>query len=187
MKSSIPNLLTSLRLAVSLVPLAFLAAAPSTAANAALAVLVVAMVTDFLDGYLARTWNVTSRLGQVLDSIADKLVLTSLLILALFHGMFGVAGTAIALLLLLREVWIGGLREGLGQQSSLLAASKTAKWKTALQFTGLAVVFADVAFRFGLGAVSEFALAPALVLSLVSAWHYSRQGLLALAQKEGMQ
>jgi len=149
-----------------------------------LLVLAVAGVTDFLDGKLARAWGVTSRIGQVLDPIADKMILASLLVLAFVHGMFGPVGAGIALLLLLREFWIGGLREGLGERSALLAASLAAKLKTAFQFAGLIVLFANGWAGAGLGWVAELALAPALVLSLISAWDYSRRGLAALAEEE---
>lgn len=182
MKAQIPNLLTALRVAASLLPLAVLTASPQTASCVALLVLVIAGLTDFLDGKLARAWGVTSRLGQVLDPIADKMILAALLVLALMHGLFGPAGAAIVLLLLLREFWIGGLREGLGTQSALLAASRAAKWKTAFQFAGLIVVFADGWAALGLGWIAELALAPALLLSLVSAWDYSRRGLAALKE-----
>tara|TARA_R110002096_G_scaffold36365_14_gene101689 strand:- start:29 stop:595 length:567 start_codon:yes stop_codon:yes gene_type:complete len=182
MKETLPNLLTALRIAASLAPLAVLASAPATAAGVALIVLIVAGLTDYLDGKLARTWGVTSRLGQVLDSIADKLIFASLIVLAIVHGLFGPIGVGIALLLLLREIWVGGLREGLGQASALLSASKIAKWKTMLQFAGLIVVFANAWAGLGFSWIAEFALAPALVLSLISAWDYSRRGLPALAQ-----
>ncbi len=184
MKARIPNLLTALRVAASLLPLAVLAASPQAAGGVALLVLVIAGLTDFLDGKLARAWNVTSRLGQVLDPIADKMILAALLVLALVHGLFGPVGAAIALLLLLREFWIGGLREGLGTQSGLLAASRAAKWKTAVQFAGLILVFADAWAALGLGWIAELALAPALVLSLVSAWDYSRRGFAALKESD---
>jgi cardiolipin synthase len=184
MKQFIPNALTALRVLASLVPFAVLASAPAKAAAVALIVLFIAGVTDFLDGKLARAWNVTSRIGQVLDSVADKLILVSLIILAIAHGMFGPIGIAIALLLILREIWVGGLREGLGQASAVLSASRAAKWKTTLQFLGLIVVFADAWAKLGFGWGSELALLPALVLSLISAWDYSRRGLAALAEKD---
>ena len=184
MKSQIPNILTAVRVAASLAPLAVLTSSPPAAGGVALLVLVIAGVTDFLDGKLARAWNVTSRLGQVLDPIADKMILAALLVLALVHGLFGAVGAGIALLLLLREFWIGGLREGLGTRSALLAASLAAKWKTAFQFAGLIVIFADAWLSFGLGWIAELALAPALVLSLLSAWDYSRRGIAALMEED---
>lgn len=184
MRHHIPNALTALRVASSLAPLAVLASAPATAAAVALAVLVIASATDYLDGALARAWGVTSRIGQVLDSIADKLVLSSLLVLAIVHGAFGPFGTALALLLLLRELWIGGLREGLGTRSAVLSASRAGKWKTALQFAGLALVFADIYMSLYLGWIAELALLPALALSLISAWDYTRRGLAALAEED---
>lgn len=184
MHHRLPNLLTALRVAAAFVPLAVLASAPRTAAGVALVLLAIAAATDFLDGKLARAWQVTSRLGQVLDSVADKLILTSLIVLAIVHGLLGPVGIAIALLLLLREIWVGGLREGLGQRSALLSATKTAKWKTALQFAGLVLLFADAWARLRLGWVAELALAPATLLSLLSAWDYSRRGLAALAEED---
>lgn len=184
MKAQIPNWLTALRVAASLLPLFVLTASPETAAAVALLVLVIAGVTDFLDGKLARAWDVTSRIGQVLDPIADKMILAALLVLAMVHGLFGPLGAGIALLLLLREFWIGGLREGLGTRSALLAASKAAKWKTAAQFAGLIVLFADAWLQLGLGWIAELALAPALILSLVSAWDYSRRGIAALREED---
>lgn len=183
----IPNILTALRVAAAFVPLALLATAPATAAGVALILLAIAATTDYLDGRLARAWNVTSRLGQVLDSIGDKLILASLIVLAIVHGLFGPIGTGIALLLLLREIWVGGLREGLGQRSGLLSATQTAKWKTALQFAGLLLVFANASAGYGFGWVAEFALAPATLLSLISAWDYSRRGLGALAEEDAPQ
>ncbi len=184
MKHHIPNLLTALRVVASLLPLAVLTASPPAAGGMALLVLIIAAATDSLDGKLARAWNVTSRLGQVLDPIADKMILASLLVLALVHGIFGPVGAAIALVLLLREFWIGGLREGLGTRSALLAASQAAKWKTAAQFAGLIVIFADAWAALGLGWIAELALAPALVLSLISAWDYSRRGIAALMDED---
>ena len=184
MKAQIPNILTGARVLASLLPLAVLTASTQAASMLALVVLAVAGVTDFLDGKLALAWKVTSRLGQVLDPIADKMILASLLVLALVHGMFGPVGTGIALLMLLREFWIGGLREGLGKQSALLAASRAAKWKTAFQFAGLIVLFADGWASLSLGWIAELALAPALVLSLISAWDYSRRGIAALMEED---
>ncbi|MCA8929556.1 MAG: CDP-alcohol phosphatidyltransferase family protein [Alphaproteobacteria bacterium] len=180
----IPNLLTALRVAAAFVPLAVLASAQATAAGVALLVLAIAAATDFLDGKLARAWGVTSRVGQVLDSVADKLILASLLVLAIQIGLFGPVGVAIALLLLLREIWVGGLREGLGERSALLSATRAAKWKTTFQFAGLLLVFADAWAGLRLGWLAELALAPALLLSLISAWDYSRRGLAALAERD---
>jgi cardiolipin synthase (CMP-forming) len=184
LKAQIPNALTAVRVLASLLPLAALVSAPQTASGVALLVLAIAGITDFLDGKLARAWNVTSRVGQVLDPIADKMILAALLVLALAQGLLGPIGTGIALLLLLREFWIGGLREGLGTRSALLAASQAAKWKTAFQFAGLIVLFADSWASLGLGWIAELALAPALVLSLISAWDYSRRGIAALMEED---
>ena len=185
MKWNIPNILTLLRLvAAPGVAVMFLYFTRPYADALAMFLFIAAAVTDWFDGYLARAWGQETKLGTMLDPIADKMILASLLVLALVHGMFGPVGTGIALLMLLREFWIGGLREGLGKQSALLAASRAAKWKTAFQFAGLIVLFADSWASLGLGWIAELALAPALVLSLISAWDYSRRGIAALMEED---
>ena len=187
MQNILPNALTWLRIFAAFAPIFTLGISAEDASSVAVSVLAIAAITDFLDGKLARAWNVTSRLGQVLDSIADKMILASLIMLSVSYGLLGPIGIAIAILLILREIWIGGLREGLGQSSSLLSATNVAKWKTVLQFLGLLVIFANSAFEFGLEFFCDLALLPALVLSLVSAWDYSRRGLAALANQDASQ
>lgn len=140
---NLPTALTILRLlAAVLLPLAFLTLARPYADVLALILFVVASVTDWLDGYLARAWGQVTRLGAMLDPIADK----AMVVIALFLlGMFSSLAIPIvipAALILVREVFVSGLREFLGDTAGTLKVTGLAKWKTAVQMTAIAVLFA---------------------------------------------
>ena len=108
----------------------------------ALTLFVLAAVTDWLDGYLARTLNQTTAFGRMLDSIADKmLVSVTLLMLCAEGSIHGVHALAAALILT-RETAIAGLREHLASKEVVVPASMLAKWKTTVQLVALAVLIA---------------------------------------------
>lgn len=136
-----------------------------------------ASLTDYLDGWLARKWNATSALGAMLDQISDKLLVATLLIMLTYdHHIPAV----LAIVLLLRELLVSGLREYAGLQSIPLPVSKGGKWKTALQMLGLTLcLFAIGIEHIGLLAASHALLALSAVFSWVSAYGYVR----ALARK----
>lgn len=96
---------------------------------------VLAAISDFLDGYLSRKWNVTSRYGAMMDQISDKLVVTTALCLIITSESW-LAIPAIATIC--REIFISGLREYLGKSSGVeVPVSKLAKWKTASQMLSI--------------------------------------------------
>ena len=113
---NIPNLLTYGRiLAVPLIVLCFFIEgrlqSSDTARWTALGLFAVASITDFFDGYLARIWQQTSNIGRMLDPIADKLLVASVLLLVAADGT--IAGWSIwaAIIILCREILVSGLRE----------------------------------------------------------------------------
>jgi CDP-diacylglycerol--glycerol-3-phosphate 3-phosphatidyltransferase len=151
MKRQIPNLLTGLRLALCLFMFVALAAAagsvpwlserltgPDRASLERWAVVafVVAAVTDFFDGWLARRWNVTSLWGAILDPIADKVLVCGAVLglLALAPGSFVVLPCA---LILFREFTVSALREVAAGKNIRLPVTMLAKWKTTLQLAAL--------------------------------------------------
>lgn len=145
---NLPNFLTVLRLlAAPGVVLMFLYFDRPWADWFALALFVGAAITDFLDGYLARAWKQESRLGAMLDPIADKaMVVIALLVITGFSGMnpwILLPATAI----IFREVFVSGLREFLGDTAGTLKVTKLAKWKTFAQMVAIAVLFAKGAFE----------------------------------------
>ncbi|MCU9848555.1 CDP-diacylglycerol--glycerol-3-phosphate 3-phosphatidyltransferase [Defluviimonas sp. WL0024] len=142
MNLTIPNTLTVLRLlAAPGVAVMFLYFHRPWADWFALALFITAAITDFFDGYLARAWGQESRLGAMLDPIADKaMVVIAIMVLTGYSGMNPWLILPAALILF-REVFVSGLREYLGSSAGLLKVTKLAKWKTLAQMVAIAVLF----------------------------------------------
>ncbi len=143
---ALPNLLTYGRLvAVPVVALLLQWPEVHWMRWAALGVYTVACVTDFFDGYLARIWKQQSPLGQMLDPIADKLlVATTLLAVAANQTLVGWTIWA-AIIILCREFLVSGLREYLADLKVPLPVSIVAKWKTTVQMFALGFFIAGPA------------------------------------------
>lgn len=135
-RDQIPNALTLGR--VLAVPLALVIILLLPSAHGLLFLLfLAAAITDFLDGYLARKWGITSALGALLDPIADKLLVA--LMLLYLMGYYGLSLLPVAAILL-RELYISGLREFLANRQVTLPVSRGGKLKTALQLTGIGLM-----------------------------------------------
>jgi len=142
MKWNIPNTLTLLRLlAAPGVAVMFLYFHRPWADWFALALFVLAALTDWFDGYLARLWKQESKFGAMLDPIADKaMVVIALVIITGYSGMNPWLILPVTVILF-REVFVSGLREFLGPRATLLSVTKLAKWKTTAQMVAIAVLF----------------------------------------------
>jgi CDP-diacylglycerol--glycerol-3-phosphate 3-phosphatidyltransferase len=113
----------------------------------ALILFVVAAVTDFVDGYLARAWKQESKFGAMLDPIADKaMVVIALVVITGFSGMNPWILLP-ATIIIFREVFVSGLREFLGDTAGTLKVTNLAKWKTTAQMVSIAFLFAKGAFE----------------------------------------
>lgn len=136
------TLITLSRMAL-IVPFAamFFIAAP-WAMTAALCLFVIAAATDFLDGYIARARGEVSALGAALDPLADKLLIAAALILLIRNGVISGAGVFAALVIILREILVSGLREAVTQAGGSLPVTGLAKWKTAAQLIAAAFLLA---------------------------------------------
>jgi CDP-diacylglycerol--glycerol-3-phosphate 3-phosphatidyltransferase len=144
----VPNLLTVLRLVLSLLMFLALAVigiglsdgglAPGVGpglARFAFAAFVVAAITDFFDGWLARRWRVTSLIGAILDPIADKVLVCGAIL-----GLLAVRTPGVLIsggLILFREFAVSALREVLAPRGVRLPVTLLAKTKTALQLVAL--------------------------------------------------
>jgi cardiolipin synthase len=144
---NLPNMLTYGRiLAVPLVVLCFFLEGRLQSSEfarwSAFLIFIVASVTDYLDGYLARAWQQTSNIGRMLDPIADKLlVATCLLLLAAdTDHRGGIAGWSLwaAIIILCREILVSGLREYLAELKVSVPVTQLAKWKTTVQMVAIA-------------------------------------------------
>lgn len=148
MQWNIPNILTLLRLlAAPGVVLMFLYFSRPYADWFALILFIVAAVTDFVDGYLARAWKQESKFGAMLDPIADKaMVVIALVVITGFSGMNPWILLP-ATVIIFREVFVSGLREFLGDTAGTLKVTNLAKWKTTAQMIAIAFLFAKGAFE----------------------------------------
>ena len=184
MPTDLPNLLTISRIAA--IPLLVLLAALRTPVGdaAACAVFAIAAITDYFDGKIARERKLISAFGRMLDPIADKLLGGSALMLLAGLERLSPLGLLPAIVILLREILVSGLREFLAGLSVGLPVTRLAKWKTGMQMAALGTLLAgDTGARvLGLGflpvsMLGEAMLWAAAVLTLVTGWDYLRAGL----------
>jgi CDP-diacylglycerol--glycerol-3-phosphate 3-phosphatidyltransferase len=168
MRWTIPNILTMLRLlAAPGVAVLFLYFARPWADWFALFLFVAAATTDWIDGRLARAWNQETKLGAMLDPIADKaMVVIALLVITGFSGMDPWILLP-ATVILFREVFVSGLREYLGDTAGTLKVTKLAKWKTTAQMVAIAVLFAKGVFEHYFGMLA-FGLGDEMVGAILS-------------------
>ncbi len=136
---NLPNLLTIFRIVAipAIIWLVFIE--NDVARQVAFALYVIACLTDYLDGYLARKMNIVSDLGRMLDPIADKLLVGTLLIAFAYNGEFSQIETWLAIAIMFREIAVAGLREYLGNAQITVHVSKLAKYKTTMQLVALAI------------------------------------------------
>ena len=177
---TLPNLLTLSRI-VALPLLVGLLWWPQWAAGygIAFALYVLMGITDYFDGYLARASGTVSRLGIFLDPIADKIMVAAvILMLVRTQDIAGIHVVA-ALVILLREIAVSGLREFLAQVQVSVPVSRLAKWKTTLQLIALGALILGGAApaQPWIGSVGLAALWGAAALTLVTGWDYLRVGL----------
>ena len=106
----------------------------------ALILFIVASFTDFLDGMLARMFGVESKLGELLDPIADKIIVATALILLVMDGTIRNYEVIAAIIILTREILISGLREFLAKASVSMEVTSLSKLKTFLQMLSIAIL-----------------------------------------------
>jgi cardiolipin synthase len=179
MPSDLPNLLTLSRIAAIPLIVGLCLMRWPAADLAACAVFTAAALTDWLDGHLARRRRSTSEFGRMLDPIADKLLVGAVLMLLAGLGRLSDIGLIAAVVIMLREILVSGLREFLAGLSQGLPVSRLAKWKTGVQMTALAMLVAgDASARLlGLGFLpvglaGEALLTLAAALTLITGWDY---------------
>lgn len=170
----LPNALTISRiLLIPVFVVFFLEPTPERSVLAA-AVFGLAALTDALDGYIARRWGQVTRLGKLLDPIADKLlVLTALFLLV----DFGRVDAWVAIVLAGRELFVTGLRGVAAREGAILAVEPTGKWKMAAQVVSVLLLILDgaISTSVNLHLGGTIILLLSMGLSLLSAAQYCRQ------------
>lgn len=175
----LPNILTFSRILI-IPPLLYLIfMSEAWASWTALGIYTYACVTDFVDGYLARKMKTTSPIGKFLDPIADKLLVSSVLLsLASLDRLDGFVFIA-ALAILMREIFVSGLREYLGPKNIQIHVSQLAKWKTTLQMLclGFLIMAEHAPHWIPSLLIGEVLISIAAVLSIITAWDYTKVSL----------
>jgi len=188
---SLPNLLTLSR--IFAVPiLVFLLWKPAPWDYAITFVLYcIVGITDYFDGYLARAQGQISKLGQFLDPIADKIMVAAVLVMLMASRKADGAPPIIqdfnvipALIILLREIIVSGLREFLAELRVSMPVSWLAKWKTTFQLVSLGALILGGALpgQEWVHWVGVFCLWAAAALTLVTGYDYLRTGLRHMAE-----
>ena len=136
--NALPNWMTIMRIAITpLIAVLIWIDEPAYGYQLALALYTIASVTDYIDGYIARRLRVESPLGEMLDPIADKLLVAAVLLALASVTASGWVFLAPALIILIREFMVSGLREFLAKQNVSAPVTRLAKWKTTAQILAL--------------------------------------------------
>ena len=184
---ALPNVLTYGRIvAVPLVALCFFLEGKLQSSDlarwSALGIFVVASITDFFDGYLARAWQQTSTIGRMLDPIADKLLIATCLLLLAADTDKTIAGWSLwaAIIILCREILVSGLREYLAELKVSVPVTQLAKWKTTVQMIALGFLIVGDAgepILHGTRTIGLYLLCLSAALTLYTGWDYMKAGL----------
>ena len=184
MMTDLPNLLTVSRIAA--IPLMVVLASIRSPGTdiAACVVFSIAAITDYFDGKLARDYGQTSDLGRMLDPIADKLLVGAALMMLVGTDRLSAASLYPAIVIMLREILVSGMREYLAGIRIGLPVTNLAKWKTGVQMGALGALLAGDASAALLGIawlpvqiIGEAMLFAAAALTLVTGWDYLTTGL----------
>jgi cardiolipin synthase len=183
-RNNIPNLLSVSRIAVIPLIVVFATLEIPVCDALACALFAAAAITDYFDGKLARSWGQTSELGRMLDPIADKLLVAACLMVLVAAHTMSAAGLFPAIVIMLREILISGLREYLASVRVGLPVTLLAKWKTGLQMGAIGLLLLGPAGAATIGLswfpnliIGEGMLWMAATLTLVTGWSYLRVGI----------
>src|SRR3954467_8015296 len=136
-------------------------------------------ITDYFDGYLARAQGTVSKLGVFLDPIADKIMVAAVILMLAGKQVIFDWHLIAALVILVREIAVSGLREFLGGIQVSVPVSQLSKWKTTLQLIALGgLILAQALPEWPmLQSAALVALWGAAVLTVITGWDYLRVGL----------
>jgi CDP-diacylglycerol--glycerol-3-phosphate 3-phosphatidyltransferase len=157
---------TALRLALTPVIAALALAGHGRVAAVAFAI---AASTDYIDGFLARRWEVSTTTGSFLDTTADKVLVAGVLIALTSMGQ---ASPWAVMIIVCRELMMMGLRGSVAVSGRLIKSSSLGRTKAAVQFIAILLLLLRVNARLGPTGIGEWALWAAVVLTVVSAADY---------------
>ncbi len=177
---ALPNLLTYGRIVAVPIVAGLLLYGGNAARWWALAIYIIAAITDFFDGYLARKWQQQSLLGRMLDPIADKVLVAVVLLVLCADDILRGGHIWAAIIILAREVLVSGLREFLGELRVSVPVTNIAKWKTTVQLIAIGFLIAGPAGDEVVGGITKIGIGflwVAAALTLYTGYDYFRAGL----------
>ena len=131
---------------------------------------VIASLTDFLDGYIARKYNMVTDFGKMVDAVSDKLLTNTVLVILACDGMIS---PVIAVVIIARDIFVDSIKMVMGNKGKAVAAIKVAKFKTASLMIGIILtLFYNIPFELINLRVSDFMLVLAAILSVISGVKY---------------
>ena len=131
---------------------------------------IIASVTDFLDGYIARKYNMVTDTGKILDAIADKVLVSPILILLAANGFIPVI---VPVIYVTRDIVVDAIKMQAASKGKVVGAIKSGKYKTATMMVGITLVFFyNMPFEFINIRVDLFLLYLACIMAIVSAIEY---------------
>ncbi len=187
MKMNLPNKLTMVRIFLAVVILALLMT-PWSAMGITMpsymiynvrveliylisgVLFLIASVTDFLDGYIARKYNLVTDFGKVMDAIADKMLVNGLLIILAYDGFISIV---VPVVIISRDIVTDSIKMISGSKGKVVAASIAGKVKTICMMVGLTLVlFYNMPFEFFGWRIADVLIIGATVLSVISGIQY---------------
>ena len=144
-------------------------------------VFVLASFTDFVDGFLARLLKQQTKLGELLDPIADKILVVTALVLLVMNNLIQDLSVIAAIIIICREILVSGLREYLAKFKLRMPVSQLAKIKTFLQMFSISILLAgnsgnELLFGYGLQ-IGIILLWGSAILTLYTGYDYLKKGI----------
>ena len=174
----IPNVLTLFRSLTAIILPIIIIYGDEIGALIATPILFLAGISDYFDGFFARKYNVISNFGKVLDPVADKLLVIGVIFALATENMFDYYYAFLpALLIVLREILVSGLRESISSYKISLEVTLLAKWKTTIQLfaCGSFLVWRSNTFFYNieiLGLISYILLWIAGIITFITGLQY---------------
>lgn len=169
-KKKLPMMLTWARMAVCPLFIPLLSLRDPVWGWVASGIFIAASITDWFDGYYARKFNAISNLGKFMDPIADKILVATILILLLPTGRID---PTVVIVILARDILIGGIRSVAAADNVIIDAKATGKWKTALQMIAIpALLIHTPLMGFPFAESGRILLWVSALLSLFSGYQY---------------
>lgn len=146
---------------------------------------VAACLTDFLDGYFARQWHQVSAFGRFLDPIADKLLVSTILLMLSGTGIITGVHLVAAVIILAREIIVSGLRQFMAEMQVRIPVTKFAKWKTMTQMLSISCLLVSAMFQDvpSIRQIGLFFLWIAVVMTVVTGARYLKFGAVKIVDE----